>query len=630
MSNGKNDRRSATGIIEYSCFPFIKNYPEFYPAVLILSTFMRCVLTIFIISACFFCKAQQSFITLVPQQPVVAGESFQVQYTISNAEKVSGFNASSSFESFRFVSGPDIYNGKMVGINGMQPIKNYVFTLEAIRPGYFTIQGARATVDGKHTISNTVIVEVISKEEAANRNNSADNSAYQLRPGEDPYKKIRQNLFLKVMVDKKGCFTGEPVLATFKLYSRLQSRSDILKNPGFYGFTVYDMVNLDNNEMVTENVNGKLFDVHTIRKVQLFPLQPGIFTIDAMEVRNRVEFSKSIVNKKTEQQIVEGVLNNDKDGQVNENAEVFETTIRTEPIMIKVKPVPVADRPSAFNGATGMFNITTLMPQSKLTKNEEGFLDVRISGQGNFTQLNAPAIDWPDGIEGFEPVIRDSLDKTKFPLSGSRTFHYGFVSSKPGKYQFPPVNFYFFDPGNKNFKTLSSSAFEIQISNEEKISKVKEEKKASITEKNAKAGRTAGIIIVSILIVVLVYWIRYKREPVNVDEEKKFVLPTVDELLAPAQMVFGGDDKDFYSSLHQCIWNFLALHFNLSGSDMNKKKLTAALLARQIKEGEVSGMILALEQCEAGMFTNAAMQENKEVIFQRVKLILERVSGQLL
>ena len=188
---------------------------------------MRCVLTIFIISACFFCKAQQSFITLVPQQPVVAGESFQVQYTISNAEKVSGFNASSSFESFRFVSGPDIYNGKMVGINGMQPIKNYVFTLEAIRPGYFTIQGARATVDGKHTISNTVIVEVISKEEAANRNNSADNSAYQLRPGEDPYKKIRQNLFLKVMVDKKGCFTGEPVLATFKLYSRLQSRSDI-------------------------------------------------------------------------------------------------------------------------------------------------------------------------------------------------------------------------------------------------------------------------------------------------------------------------------------------------------------------------------------------------------------------
>ena len=45
-----------------------------------------------------------------------------------------------------------------------------------------------------------------------------------------------------------------------------------------------------------------------VRKVQLYPLQPGIFNIDAMEVQNKVEFSKSAVSKKTEQEIVEGVF----------------------------------------------------------------------------------------------------------------------------------------------------------------------------------------------------------------------------------------------------------------------------------------------------------------------------------
>ena len=73
---------------------------------------------------------------------------------------------------------------------------------------------------------------------------------------------MQQNLFMKVLVDKRVCFVGEPVTATFKLYSRLESKSDIVKNPGFYGFTVQDMINLDDKLTAVENINGKNFDVH--------------------------------------------------------------------------------------------------------------------------------------------------------------------------------------------------------------------------------------------------------------------------------------------------------------------------------------------------------------------------------
>ena len=123
-------------------------------------------------------------------------------------------------------------------------------------------------------------------------------------------------------MDQQTCYVGEPVEATFKLYSRLESKSDIVKNPGFYGFTVYDMVNLADKQVTTENVKGKLFDVHTIRKVQLYPLQAGVFTIDAMEVKNRVEFSRSTVNKKTEQEIVEGVLGNNDNKHREKNRNI--------------------------------------------------------------------------------------------------------------------------------------------------------------------------------------------------------------------------------------------------------------------------------------------------------------------
>lgn len=575
-------------------------------------------------------QAQVSFKTIVPQQPLVVGESFQVQYTISNAEKISGFNATASFESFRFVSGPDIYNGKEVGTNGIQQIKNYVFTLEAIRPGFFTVHGAWATIDGKTTISNPAIVEIISKKEAAKRYNSVDNSAYLLQPGEDPNEKIRQNLFMKIVVDKRNCYTGEPILATFKLYSRLQSKSDIIKNPGFYGFTVHDMLNLDDKTVTTETINGKTFDVHTIRMVQLFPLQAGIFTVDAMEVKNKVEFSRSIIKKRTEQKIAEGVLNTDNDEPANGNAEIFESTIKTEPVIINVKPVPAAKKPNDYNGATGIFSISASIPKTGLLKNEEGFLEVTISGQGNFTQLTAPVIYWPEGIESFEPGISDSLDKSKFPLKGNRKYRYTFVCVKSGKYQVPPISFSFFNPSSGDYKTISSAAVDVEVGNEEKTTPVVANKKVSIAQKNARASRIAGIIIISALLAVLIYWIRYKKEPAGTEKEEKIVLPGIDEILAPAKDLISSDSKTFFSSLHQCIWNFLTIHFKLSGSEMSKKSLSDTFTLRGVNNQHVSEVISLLEQCEAGIFTTADLQEDNQSVFVRASNTLEKISNQLL
>jgi hypothetical protein len=101
---------------------------------------------------------------------------------------------------------------------------------------------------------------VISKAEALKDERSAGsqvNSDYFLAPDEDPYVKMQRNLFMKVLVDKRVCYVGEPVTAVFKLYSRLESKSDIVKNPGFYGFTVQDMINLGDKVSVIESINGR-------------------------------------------------------------------------------------------------------------------------------------------------------------------------------------------------------------------------------------------------------------------------------------------------------------------------------------------------------------------------------------
>lgn len=216
-----------------------------------------------------FLKAQIAFTTIVSPQQVEVGASFQVQYVIEGEINSENIKAP-AFENFKFVTRHSSATSVVATGKGLQKVKKIIFTLKAIQPGKFIIHGASIVHAKKYFKSNDVFVQVITARESI-RKMSTKNGIFNinlfLHPSEDPYKKIKENLFIKVQVNKQTCYTGEPVLATFKLYSSLQSKSDIVKNPGFYGFSVFDMLNLSDKEVTTEKVNGKLFDVHTIRKV---------------------------------------------------------------------------------------------------------------------------------------------------------------------------------------------------------------------------------------------------------------------------------------------------------------------------------------------------------------------------
>jgi hypothetical protein len=524
-------------------------------------------------------------------------------------------------------SGPYTYGGSLTGSTHS---KNIVYTLVALRPGRFVIKGASARINGQFIKSGNAIVDVITKKEAyekAAKEGGEVSSEYFLHPGEDPYEKIQKNLFMKVSVDKKSCYIGEPVVATFKLYSRLESRSDIVKNPGFYGFSVQDIVNLGNNLTETETLNGKPFYVHTIRKVQLYPLQAGLFIIDPMEVTNKVEFSKSIIDKKTEQEITEGVYEDNNRKEKN-NTVTYENTIQTEKITITVKPYPLKDKPTVFNEATGNFSINASLANEELAKNEEGALMITIRGKGNFAQLPAPAIQWPEGIEGFEPVTRDSLDKTQAPLNGSRTFRYSFICNKAGNYIIPSTSFSFFDPATNSYKTVSTVPEGIKISNTE-IKKPTQEQKILVTKKSKHSllwWICGGLLFI---LIGLAWWFMQKRKSVAVKEPdmgkpNDEVIP-VELLLQPAQFALKAEDGRFYSLLQKIIWDYLSVHLQLSGSKMNKHDLYLAMKEKKMGEDQCRNILDILQKCETSIFTKAEFLDNKQELLDRTKVALERI-----
>ena len=574
-------------------------------------------------------RAQVSFQTIVTQDPIVLGESFQVQYVIDEIGRDDEFFAP-DFKEFRFISGPNIYSGTATSSSGTKKLKNIVFTLVAIRPGRFIVPGASARVNDKLFKSKDVWITVISKADALKDEKSLSSqvtSDYFLAPGEDPYAKMQRNLFMKVLVDKRVCFVGEPVTAVFKLYSRLESKSDIVKNPGFYGFTVQDMINLGDKVSVVESVNGKKFDVHIVRKVQLYPLQPGIFNIDAMEVQNQVEFSKSIVSKKSEQEIVEGVFR-DENHEQKVNTIVFENNMKTGPVSITVKPTPQKDKPEEYSGATGNFKITTTINDRELAKNEEGDLFVTISGVGNFTQLAAPVIQWPAGIEGFNPTVRDSLNMDHSPLSGKRVFYYRFVSAKPGNYNLPAISFSFFSPDSNQYKTITTEPVSVSVSKKEKIKRGTISGVQKATKKN-NVRIIVWMTCLALMIIAMVFysWARFrksiKRKPLM--GNSKTLIP-VSRILQPATTFSDADDITFCTALRNCIWEFFTEYFGLTGSNVNKNSVLAIMKQKGVSSENQERIMDLLRRCELGVFTHSESKIDKKEMLKETRELLEDIA----
>jgi hypothetical protein len=405
------------------------------------------------------------------------------------------------------------------------------------------------------------------------------------------------------------------------LFSRLQSKSDIVKNPGFYGFTVLDMVNLSDKQVSTGQINGKTYHVHTIRKVQLYPLQAGLFIIDPMEVKNKVEFSRAVVNKKTEQEIAEGMLGSGDDKLSDNDAEVFETNMYTAPVSITVKPLPVNNKPDNYSGAAGNFSLVAMLGKKEVARNEETWLEISIQGKGNFLQLTSPTVSWPAGIESFEPGINDELDKTKIPVAGKRTFRFPFVCLLEGAFEIPAIAFSWFDVDSNKYKTTFSEPFKVIVKGEVKRGQEKGENKKSVSGIIAKASRIAGAIVMALVLVAVGYWLFSRKETTaGARKPVEQVRPSIVEILKPATDLLDTEGKSFYSVLYHLVKGQLSAHFKLSGSGINKQQLFG-LMATQQPEALTSLQKL-LDECETRMFTNVAGDDNREQLMEYAREIL--------
>jgi len=614
-----------------------------YKGFIFISILMLCV------SATF---AQIKLSVQVDESSISTEDFLHLQYTIEHAKKITKF-VPPSFPGFKVIQGPDYTNGWTL-ING--EMKEYVaisFVLQPIRKGKFVFQPASANADGQRLRSGPVSVEVTDPGNNAylqidkQPGNQPLNDMI-LKTGENINQKIKNNLFLRLEINKTNVYVGEPIVATYKLYTRLNSESKVIRRPSFSGFSVFDMADPESEQAQYETFNGKEYNVYLLRKVQLFPLQEGKYELESIQVDNTVSFIKGSFARN--QNTLNDILSAFGEEGIGPAAWVKEqVTLTSEPKVITVKALPALNLPPAFNGAVGQFSIKADLDATELSVGDVANLNLIISGSGNLPVISIPEINWPAGIEIFEPESKEDLNKLVSPITGKKIFTIPFSPTTAGRFFIPSVNLVVFDPASGKYiesKTDSIPLLVIAAS----LGKTKAGKARTTDPVSAPAERKEFswyIILLSLLLIFiiasLVFFNRSKRKrsfkkdsPVaalsaaevsNEHQAQQLSLfPHMYNLDKAREHIHLSKLSEAYREIEQVIVSVISERYDISRGD-SFDKIYAGLVRKYVSEDLAKQTVSLLQDCQVAQFSPLIGDEKALMDYERAQNILERLQS---
>ena len=607
----------------------------------------------------FFAGGQVRFSASISPAVVGKDEYAQLKLMVENAKDLQQIDPP-ELKNFIIVGGPNQESG-MSMVNG--DVKKYFalnYILKPIATGNFSIPPALAKADGVYYKSNPVSIKVVLNPtgnsaggnlnspfagldpfaDAAPRAISRD---FILKKGEDPLEKIQKNMFVKLEVDKTSCYVGEPIIATYKLFTRLKSESNLIKNPSFNGFSVIDMQQPDDMSYHTEKMNGREYNVYSIRKVQLYPLLPGNLELGAAEIDNNVHFIKA--EYASQKQDVFNDMFSDMpnttippDGVVNQKI-----ILQNKPVSILVKSLPDLNKPAAFKGAVGNFAIEAKLEKDNFSTDDAGRIAVIISGVGNLQMINAPEIKWPGGIEGFDSKANDDLYKGTVPVSGRKIFEFLFTVANPGTYTIPEIEFNFFDIKSMTYKTIRSKALQVIVTKgagkPKRVSLTSNDKPLDSYLVRFFNNRLRVVSLVAILIICgLILWLKKdkKKEAFDktievIDEAISVPEKTVELVIKDQENPFikaeehlkREEIKLFYLALNEGLKNYLSGKFSILPEKLNKKNITEAADKQGISNETAVQLYGLMDAIEFQVYTPFADKEKMKELYERANDVVQ-------
>ncbi len=576
--------------------------------------------------------AQARFYASAPKS-VPVNQTFQLNLTLENANG-SGLKPP-AFTDFQLVGGPST-STSMQWVNGVttQSI-TYSYILKPKSEGTFTLGKASIAVSGVTMESNELTISVTQavQQQARQQRNYDPYDPFGMMqddPFEDPFfqprqrqqappmskeelqKKFKDDVIIKMVVNKSPVYKGEMLTATYKLYYRQNIAGfNVTKAPAFDGFWSQEVELDQNRRPKTETLNGKQYNVIEFLRYNLYPQRAGTLTVPPAEAQVNLQV---VVNS-----------GNPYDIFGMRSVQPIDMNLKTNAEAVVVKEWPEADKPADFAGAVGKFKYETTLSSKEAKTDEPVTYTIKIAGAGNLKFVEAPAMNFPKEFEVYDPKTKENISNSIDGMSGMKQYDYLVVPRQPGDYTIQAQSFSYFDPSTARYVTIKSPEFAVKVTGEpSKVAPTANADKQEVALLNqdiryiktatpdfdgSLLGSTAGYVtLYTTPMLLFIGLVAFKRRNENMEADivgskRRKALKLARKRLSTAEKhLAAGAKKNFYDEVSRSIWGYLGDKLTIDMAELSKDNVEDKLTERNAKPETIAKLKELLNTCDIALY----------------------------
>ena len=539
---------------------------------------------------------QISFIAEVSKNSLGINENLRVDFKMN--QDGDNFNAP-NFDGFRVVGGPNQSVSNM-WVNGERTFsKVYSYYLTPIKKGKLSI--GQATIEINNKIYKTIPVKV-----------TVSGSASITKNPDDPSYVVNENLHLVAEVSKVNPYLNEGFSVVYKLFFSPQinvTNVGEIDSPKYSDFWSHN-IKIPRLQIERGTYKGESYNFVIWKKIVLYPQKTGELNILPLTLDVSVD-----------------VPTNKRDFFGNRIYSQLPKTVTAGKKTINVLELP-SNQPENFSGAVGNFDIELSTNKSELNASESVQAKIKISGTGNLKLFSIPDLTVPSSIEKYEPEYTDNVKTNIKGMYGSISNTYTLVPQFKGKFPISPIEFVYFDPLKKTYKSIKSSQTIIDViegpnsfnsnnndiplnNNFNNISSSRTQFKFINTNPNLISIEPYVFIYSNYFYILLflpviffigLFFFNKKSKNNKSDLISQRANKLAKKYLSEAKINLKKKDV-FYVALERALHNFLKSKFSIESSDYTKVKIRNLLNEKNVNINTVNLFLSLIENCEYARYT---------------------------
>ena len=322
---------------------------------------------------------------------------------------------------------------------------------------------------------------------------------------------------------------------------------------------------------------------------------------------------------------------------------------------IQVQALPAAGKPLNFSGAVGDFDFRVIANKQRLKANDAAQVQVVVSGKGNLKLFEIPTITTPPELEVYTPEHKERVKTTLRGLQGQISDSYTVVPQYAGKYQIPELVFSYFNPKEKQYRTITTDPLFMEVSDGNAVVASAGEPTANVSKrtvsrsdnnfrfislnsvfelkKNPPFFKTMLfylLLLLPFLAIPLGIYLGNKRAARAGDvfgNRIRLADKLARKYLSEAKKQLGKKEA-FYIALEKALHHFLKAKLQVETAEISKERISELLIARGTDQATVDAFIQVLKDCDFGRYTpttNVMMVQE----YEKAKALITQLEKQL-